>query len=283
MLTIGSLFSGIIGGLELGLERSGLGRVSWQVEQDQFCQRVLEKHWPGVDRHDDVRTVGAANLAPVDLICGGFPCQDVSGAGKGAGLAGARSGLWSEFARLIDELCPKWVVVENVTSGASRWIDTVVRDLEKLGYATLPIPLSAEDVGAPHLRRRVFVIGTHSDCLGCSPLLPKAPNSRGKQRRGEQERGKHSEKTVTRYNGEQRISLPDAHRKRESQQERHVEEQRGWSRDCSRWTVEPGIRGVAHGIPSRAHRLRALGNAVVPQCAEVVGWVIRELVAGGAS
>jgi len=157
-MRIGSLFSGI-GGLELGLERAGVGHVAWQVEQDAFCREVLARHWPGVDRAvQDVTTAGAHNLGHVDLICGGFPCQDVSGAGKGAGLAGSRSGLWFEFARIVGELQPRWVVVENVASGAKRWVDAVVAGLGELGYEALPIPLSAGDVGAPHRRARVFIV-----------------------------------------------------------------------------------------------------------------------------
>ena len=149
MLTIGSLFSGI-GGLELGLEWAGLGPVVWQVEKDPFCRLVLAKHYPEAKRFDDVCTVGANELARVALICGGFPCQDVSSAGLGAGLTGERSGLWREFARIVAELRPGWVVVENVTSGAGRWLDTVVGELERLGYACLPLPIAASDVGAPH-------------------------------------------------------------------------------------------------------------------------------------
>jgi DNA (cytosine-5)-methyltransferase 1 len=149
MLTVGSLFSGI-GGFDLGLERAGM-RTVWFCEQDEFCQRVLAKHWPGVPVHDDVRALVAdsddlrgvdngelhveawaegartslcdeespGGMVPVpvprvDVLCGGFPCQDISLAGKGAGLDGARSGLWSEYARLIGELRPSYVVVENV-------------------------------------------------------------------------------------------------------------------------------------------------------------------------
>lgn len=161
MLTIGSLFSGI-GGLELGLERAGIGRVVWQVERDEFCRRVLAKHWPDVDR--SVTDVCApATLPRVDVICGGFPCQDVSSAGARKGLAGERSGLWREFARWVGALRPEWVVVENVASGAKLWVDAVVRELEQLGYACLPIPLSAFDVGAPHRRARVFIVARHVD------------------------------------------------------------------------------------------------------------------------
>lgn len=156
-MRLGSLFSGI-GGLELGLEQAGLGHTVWQVEQDAYCRSVLAQHWPNAERFTDVRTVGAANLAPVDVICGGFPCQDVSSAGKRAGLAGARSGLWYEFARIVGELRPSIVIVENVASGASKWVDAVRGDLEQLGYESLPVPLSAADVGAPHERSRIFIV-----------------------------------------------------------------------------------------------------------------------------
>src|SRR5512146_2306862 len=111
-LTIGSLFSGI-GGLELGLERAGLGPVVWQVEKDAYCRAVLAKHWPDATRYEDVKDVGRGNLHNVDLICGGFPCQDVSCAGKRAGISGERSGLWTEFARITGELRPRYVIVEN--------------------------------------------------------------------------------------------------------------------------------------------------------------------------
>lgn len=162
-MRIGSLFSGI-GGLELGLERSGLGQVVWQVERDPFCRRVLEKHWPHVRRYDDVCDVGAENLERVDLVCGGFPCQDVSSAGRRAGLDGSRSGLWFEFARVVDELRPRWVVVENVASGARLWVDAVRESLGLLGYASLPIPIEAADCGALHRRTRVFIVAhTHGD------------------------------------------------------------------------------------------------------------------------
>lgn len=157
---IGSLFSGI-GGLELGLEWAGLGPVSFQVEIDPFCRRVLAKHWPDATRHEDVKTVGANNLPRVDLICGGFPCQDVSSAGAGAGLKhGTRSGLWYEYLRIVSELRPARVVVENVASGAKRWLCEVRGNLHAIGYRTRAFALSAADVGAPHLRKRIFVVAS---------------------------------------------------------------------------------------------------------------------------
>ena len=155
-MTIGSLFSGV-GGLELGLEWAGLGPVRWQVEQEPFCLDVLDYHWPDAKRYPDVRKVGAKNLEEVDLICGGFPCQDVSSAGKRAGLTGAQSGLWSEMARVVEDCSPRWVVVENVASGALKWVDDVCEHLGKLRCACLPVPLAASDCGAWHRRRRVFL------------------------------------------------------------------------------------------------------------------------------
>jgi DNA (cytosine-5)-methyltransferase 1 len=104
-VNVGSLFAGI-GGFDLGFERAGM-RVSWQVEQDAYCRAVLARHFPDAARYEDVREVGIDNLDPVDLICGGFPCQDLSSAGRGAGIDGARSGLWSEFARIVRELRPR--------------------------------------------------------------------------------------------------------------------------------------------------------------------------------
>jgi site-specific DNA-cytosine methylase len=164
-LKIGSLFSGI-GGLELGLEWALDCETAWQVEQDPFCRSVLSQWWPTAERFDDVRTVGRANLTPVWLICGGFPCQDTSSAGKGAGLGGARSGLWFEMARIIAELCPQWVVVENPTSGAARWVDVVQTNLEQLGYASLPVTIQASDCGALHRRSRTFVVANANQRVG---------------------------------------------------------------------------------------------------------------------
>lgn len=178
---VGSLFSGV-GGLELGLEwalaEAGFSpRTLWQVEKDVFCRGILQRHWPDAVRHDDVRTVGAHNLAPVDLICGGSPCQDLSHAGDRAGLAGERSGLWSEQARIIRELRPRFAVWENVPGARSPIRDddgrvveqpaiaTVLGDLSACGYDALWFSVSVADVGGPQLRERVFIVGWLADAL----------------------------------------------------------------------------------------------------------------------
>lgn len=113
-MKVGSLFSGI-GGFDLGLERAGM-EIIWQVEIDPFCNKVLAKHWPNVKRFKDVKTVSGKELEPVDLICGGFPCQDISVAGFQEGIEATRSGLWSEFHRLIGDIRPKYAIVENVAN-----------------------------------------------------------------------------------------------------------------------------------------------------------------------
>lgn len=175
---IGSLFSGI-GGLELGLEMAGLGPVAWQCEQDPWCRKVLAKHWPDATRYEDVRTL--SNPPRVDVMCGGFPCQDLSHAGKRAGLEGERSGLWWEYARLIHETQPRYVVIENVPGLLSDpspvvvppgldWLGdrptrplhgafgAVLWSLDALGFDAVWDCVPASAVGAPHRRDRVFIV-----------------------------------------------------------------------------------------------------------------------------
>jgi DNA (cytosine-5)-methyltransferase 1 len=168
-LTVGSLFAGI-GGFDLGLERAGF-EIKWQVEIDPFCRKVLEKHWPAVRRYQDVEEVHAGTvrtciwgigcrecLAAVDVLCGGFPCQDVSAAGLRTGIEGKRSGLWKQFARLIGELRPRYVLVENVPGLLDRGMGVVLGDLAALGFDAEWSVLSACAVGAPHTRERVFLV-----------------------------------------------------------------------------------------------------------------------------
>lgn len=319
-MIIGSLFSGI-GGLELGLEWAGLGPVLWQVEQSASCRGVLARHWPGADRSvTDVREAGRTTLNPVDILCGGFPCQDISSAGKGAGLAGERSGLWFEFARVIGELRPRWVVVENVASGAKRWVDAVMAGLEQLGYEALPLPVSAEDVGAPHLRKRIFIVARaarHAYSKGKSAITidgqmarmcgdSNAANSKCNILREQQGglsgsgRPRKAFAADARSNGSVASDPEREHGGQEGTPPNVSSEglsrsnsgrtrgqpgatQRPWSADAM---PEPAICRVDDGVPAglvramqrrRNVELRALGNSVVPQCAEVVGWVIREL------
>lgn len=151
------LFSGI-GGFSLGLEGTGGFQTVAFCEIEPFPRAVLRKHWPDVPIHEDVRELRGETVGPVDMICGGFPCQDISVAGKGAGLHGSRSGLWFEAARLVGELRPRWCLFENVGALRTRGIDRVCSDLEGEGYAVWTMLVGAWAVGAPHRRERVWIV-----------------------------------------------------------------------------------------------------------------------------
>jgi DNA (cytosine-5)-methyltransferase 1 len=151
------LFSGI-GGFSLGLERAGMQTIAF-CEVDPACRQVLKKHWPDVPIFEDVKTLTAKDIHDtVDVICGGFPCQDISLAGKGAGLAGERSGLWYEYRRLIEEIRPRYVIIENVAALRSRGLDAVLSGLTEIGYDAEWHCIPACAVGAPHRRDRVWII-----------------------------------------------------------------------------------------------------------------------------
>lgn len=161
-MRIGSLFSGI-GGFDLGLNRAGMDCV-WQVEKDEKCRDILARHWPDVKRYGDVRDVGKRNLETVELVCGGFPCQDLSVAGRREGLAGERSGLWFEFIRIVEEIKPEWVVIENVagllSSGEGRDMGILLGGLAKCGYWWAYRVLDSQFWGVPQRRRRVFIVAS---------------------------------------------------------------------------------------------------------------------------
>lgn len=252
-----SLFAGI-GGMELGLERAGLRCVA-QVEIDDYATRVLQKHWPDVPKFRDVRDVGAHNLPSADLICGGFPCQDISNAGKRAGITGERSGLWSEFARVIRELRPRYVLVENVAALLHRGLDVVLGDLAACGYDAEWQCIPAAAVGAPHRRDRLFVVA----------YAEEHRRGTGRARRPIASRAWQSEQTLQAMADAQpnpRIGWTRKHRP-------------VWRRkptDCGWWAVESPVGRVAYGIPDWVDRIGGLGNAVAPQVAEYVGRLILE-------
>lgn len=182
-LVVGSLFAGI-GGFDLGFEHEGM-RVEWQVENDAACQRVLRKRFPGTALHDDVRAVGASNLEPVDIICGGFPCQDLSIAGKRAGLAGERSGLFYEMTRIVDELQPALLVWENVpglfSAHEGRDFAHILVELARIGYVGGWTTLDAQWFGVAQRRRRVFGVFARGDigAAPCEQILALSHRMRG--------------------------------------------------------------------------------------------------------
>jgi DNA (cytosine-5)-methyltransferase 1 len=274
------LFSGI-GGFSLGLERSGGFKTVAFCEIEPFCRRVLAKHWPGIPCYDDVRTLTSDRLAAdgitVDAICGGFPCQDISCAGSGAGIDGARSGLWREYSRLIGELRPKFVVVENVAVLISRGLDRVLGDLAEIGYDTEWHCIPASAVGAPHRRDRIWIVAYPQN-----RQQPQQPPS-DYRREGKREAQKRSFISAgNRSNGgdiTQRIAdiqrTPAAMEKEMADANSQSPQRLAISwRQYDQWLVEPDVGRVAHGVPARVDRLRALGNAVVPQIPEMIGRAI---------
>lgn len=166
-LTIGSLFAGI-GGFDLAGRWMGW-ETKWFSEIEPYASAVLKKHWPNVPNHGDITKIKGEDVEHVDILCGGFPCQDISLAGKGAGLAGERSGLWSHYARLIEEIRPKYVVAENVSALRSRGLDRVLGEISALGYDAEWHCIPASAVGAPHRRDRIWIVAyarSVSDELG---------------------------------------------------------------------------------------------------------------------
>lgn len=264
---IGSLCSGI-GGLEMGLERALSGETLWQVEIEVGCRAVLAAHWPNAERFDDVCTVGAQNLRPVDLICFGSPCQDLSSAGKRIGLNGPKSRLFYECARVVGELQPEWVVIENVASGATRWVDAVRSEMGRLGYATLPVPIAASDLGAPHRRSRVFIVANLNDGLRIE--------SGGAQGRVGPIR--HSLQSMV-----ARGILTNADRNGEPPGSFDAKAQKTQEPDwAGGQETEPAVVRMATRVSARLdctnERIKALGNSCSPQQAETVGHVIRQLM-----
>lgn len=266
-LTVGSLFSGV-GGLDLGLERAGM-RVAWQVEIDDYATRVLARHWPNVPRFRDVRECGRHNLAPVDLVAGGFPCQPHSLAGKRSASGDDRD-LWGEFARILRELKPRWVVAENVpgllSSEAGRFFGRVLRDLAASGYDAEWDCLPAAAFGAPHLRDRVFLV---AHARGKQPSQQSQPQSEGSAAADTGGAGVLRPVANCHSRGGTRSAL-----KPQVQAAVFVQPGLvgcGGSHFGAAWQAEPNVDRMADGFPGRVDRIRGLGNAVVPQVAEYVG------------
>jgi DNA (cytosine-5)-methyltransferase 1 len=191
-MKIGSVFAGI-GGFDLAFHRAGCD-IAWQIEIDKFALKVLEKHFPNVKRYHDVRDVKAEDLDPVDLICGGFPCQDLSTAGSRKGLAGSQSGLWWEFYRIVAGLRPAWVVVENVpgmlSSNKGRDMGAILRSLGDLGYWWAYRVLDAQWFGLPQRRKRVFIVGHIGDRTAPVKVLLEPEGGAGNSLKGGSERQK---------------------------------------------------------------------------------------------
>ena len=279
-LKVLDLFSGI-GGFSLGLERTGGFEAVAFCEIEPFPRKVLAKHWPGVPIYEDVTKLTGGILArdgiAVDVITGGFPCQDISTAGKQAGISdGTRSGLWSEIVRLIGELSPRYVIVENVAnllSGPSDkrggWFGRILGDLAECGYDAEWENIPAAAVGACHRRERVWVTAY--------PNKDFRKQSKGMAFNNESNKYDNGRILNASNSGRFRQSRPWAYGESiSSETAEHREANKPFY--ALGWPTEPAIRGANDGLPSGvvSNRLAALGNAVVPQIPEMIGRAIME-------
>lgn len=318
MITIGSLFSGI-GGFELGLERAiPNSRTIWQCEQDSFCRSILAKHWPGIKIYEDIKTMNTKEVERPDILCGGFPCQDISVAGKGEGIHGKKSGLWWHMSALIGRLRPSIIVLENVPAITFRGGKEVLGSLAEFGYDAEWTIISAQQFGAPHLRKRWFCVAYSSSFRRMEHKRLKKEIQQSRELRVQREESSqpsmpesaHSSSPYAAHSHSQRLdnlqlrSSTEGSSQTTSTEKSYALEQnssnaahsisiraqvqtiRGYSgQQMSRsngekrrfWqkgeTPSPLCR-VDDGIPQRVDRIRALGNAIVPQCSEYIGHCI---------
>jgi DNA (cytosine-5)-methyltransferase 1 len=262
------LFSGI-GGFALAAKWNGYRTVGF-CDNEPYAQAVLKKHWPEVPCHKDIREVRGELYAGVTLLTGGFPCQPFSVAGKQRGKDDNRY-LWPEMLRVIQEAKPTWIIGENVAGIVNLALDQVCADLEGQGYEVEPIIVPACAVDAPHRRDRVWIVG-HSKLNGLTAsktsggLLDKSEEQRGKVKEWES-----SGASCTSSDVADSVSERGCCWNSEGEYAEDVRESSRHSRDNSRgvatWIAEPSVGRVANGIPNRSHRLKGLGNAIVPQVA----------------
>jgi len=262
------LFSGI-GGFSLAAEwvwGDELEIVGF-CEIEKYCQKVLQKNFTGVPIHEDITELDGNDFKDIDLITGGFPCQDISIAGKGEGITGKRSGLWFEMHRIIREVRPRYALIENVPILTIRGGTRVIADLAKISYDAEWTIIGADDVGAWHRRKRIWIVA-YPECLGQS--------ERSDIKRIDIER-KTSNKSIKCYKTQPIAkNVPDTDSKRSQGLVKRSQESRGYeqpirfrsrARQRSWWNAEPDVGRVANGISNRVDRLKGLGNAIVPQVA----------------
>jgi DNA (cytosine-5)-methyltransferase 1 len=239
-LTHVDLFSGI-GGFALAAGWAGFKTVAF-CEIEKFCQEVLKKHWPDVPIHDDIRTFKWTGERPT-LITGGFPCQDISRAGSGIGIEGQRSGLWSEYFRIVCEIRPKYVLVENVSALLGRGLERVLGNLASVGYDAEWHCISAAYVGRPHLRDRLWVLAYPHGLSSTFWILNR--NGHQSQARDTQEEEWGDYRFVPQVGRK-------IHRRLPTEQE---------------WVPKPEILRMVDGLPGELDRIKALGNSIVPAVA----------------
>ena len=296
------LFSGI-GGFSLGLEWAGFETAAF-CEFDQEAQKVLRKNWPEVPIFSDVRTLTKQELQDngiydIRLICGGYPCQPFSLAGERRGAEDDRH-LWPEMFRLIQELRPDWVIGENVAGHINMGLDEVLADLEAEGYTARPFVIPACAVDAHHRRDRVWIVAhanSDSESNGSKHEQRMVENTSSRRRRdsesitgrqdNEAERSQDTDKTarpgenVANSQCQRRQGqgpFRDAFNTETQRQGQTAQPFNGSERPV--WLPEPNVGRVANGVPRRSHRLKQLGNAVVPQVVEKIGQMIMKIERG---
>lgn len=294
--TVLDLFSGI-GGFSLGLERAGMQTIAF-CENDSFCQKVLRKHWPNLPIHENIEELdGRQYRGTVDLVCGGFPCQPFSVAGKRGGKDDDRA-LWPEMLRVIREVEPAWAIGENVSGIIHMELDNVLSDLEGAGYSCQSFVIPACGVDAQHKRDRVWIIASHAYCSSRAGgdetvadadindrrrgRIPQPPERYARMEHwfsgsGQSERETKSPMADSHGTGFQKQWLENttrtAHEAAERGSSRGTQSRMGGMADgVSRWLDEPGgIPRVIEGCPDQVGRLKSLGNAIVPQIVEILG------------
>jgi len=268
------LFSGI-GGFSLGLERAGMSTVA-MCEKDPYCRKILAKHWPDLTIHEDIRNLDGKRYAEsIDLVCGGFPCQPFSVAGKRKGTNDDRH-LWPEMLRVIKESRPRWVIGENVFGFVNMALDDVQSDLEREHYEVRKFVLPAVAVDAKHRRDRIILIAysnspavwdrTERQEIGRDHLQAGRQTITPNDGTAQSLANTQSERVQGLWSG--REQEPHAHERQELPM---CESQRPRP---TYWETEPCVGRVADGVPNRVDRIRGLGNAVVPQLIQAIGELV---------
>ena len=277
------LFSGI-GGFALAAEwvwKDKLDIVGF-CEIEEYAQKVLHKNFPQVPIYEDIQELNGKDFNNIDLITGGFPCQDISIAGKGAGIEGERSGLWSEMCRIISEVRPKYAIIENVPMLIHRGLKRVLCDLAEIGYDAEWQVIGADDVGAWHRRKRIWIVAYPR----CSSRNEGSKKQRGIRRQSKKRNTRNkssrpgeaqfSTNGLSNTNGKRLFSTTSSRnngkkgQKPTNEQFARQNTSRTRGRLSSYWTTEPNVGRVAHGISNRVDRLKGIGNAIVPQVAALI-------------
>lgn len=269
MIKLGSLFSGI-GGFELGAQMAFddagiLHKTLWQVEQNKFCQKVLAKHWPDSKIYDDVRAITKDNVDPVDVLMAGFPCQDISTAGLKRGIyEGEKSSLWWEVWRLTRELRPRVLVLENVANIVRLGGADVLGSLASIGYDAEWSIISAKQFGAPHLRERWFCVAYTNNRSTCSKIQTRRAIDTLRNNRDDVTYS--TKENVQESSIHKRSMEPKIRTMRRSGQKDGIHKGHYWRQKAPK----PVLCDVDDGISDRVARLKALGNAIVPQCSQYI-------------